>query len=127
MADELHPALVLMDINMPEMNGIEATRASSRRTLTSWWSSARPTTSRTCLRTPRRAAPGPTSTRSTLAPTSFGGCGPNAIRADSSPAERPQPGGSDQRHRAVDPGTMSRLGLPAHRAADGAERSDMLM
>src|SRR5271156_5750106 len=26
MADELHPALVLMDINMPEMNGIEATR-----------------------------------------------------------------------------------------------------
>lgn len=26
MAEELHPALVLMDINMPEMNGIEATR-----------------------------------------------------------------------------------------------------
>lgn len=26
MADELHPALVLMDINMPEMSGIEATR-----------------------------------------------------------------------------------------------------
>jgi len=26
LADELHPALVLMDINMPEMNGIEATR-----------------------------------------------------------------------------------------------------
>jgi DNA-binding NarL/FixJ family response regulator len=26
MAGELHPALVLMDINMPEMSGIEATR-----------------------------------------------------------------------------------------------------
>jgi DNA-binding NarL/FixJ family response regulator len=26
LADELHPALILMDINMPEMNGIEATR-----------------------------------------------------------------------------------------------------
>ena len=26
MADELHPVLILMDINMPEMNGIEATR-----------------------------------------------------------------------------------------------------
>jgi DNA-binding NarL/FixJ family response regulator len=26
MAEDLHPALVLMDINMPEMNGIEATR-----------------------------------------------------------------------------------------------------
>lgn len=26
MANELHPALVLMDINMPEMSGIEATR-----------------------------------------------------------------------------------------------------
>jgi DNA-binding NarL/FixJ family response regulator len=26
LADELNPALILMDINMPEMNGIEATR-----------------------------------------------------------------------------------------------------
>jgi DNA-binding NarL/FixJ family response regulator len=26
LVDELHPALVLMDINMPEMNGIEAAR-----------------------------------------------------------------------------------------------------
>ena len=27
LAEQLHPALVLMDINMPEMNGIEATRS----------------------------------------------------------------------------------------------------
>ena len=26
LADTLHPSLILMDINMPEMNGIEATR-----------------------------------------------------------------------------------------------------
>ena len=73
--EELSPALVLMDINMPEMNGIEATRAMVSRhpevvvILCSTYDAA------TCRPRWPRAVHAPTSTRSTWAPTRFGSSG----------------------------------------------------
>ena len=72
-------------------------------------------------RTRPRAGPGPTSTRSTWAPTCCGGCGtePRTSGSSSRPDSRRPPVRPAGPTRG--PGALPGLGLPAHRAADGAE------
>ena len=116
--EELSPALVLMDINMPEMNGIEAARTWSPDTPRSSSSCARPTTR--AISRPRwpPVVLAPTSTRSTSAPTPCGGSGkvatPGVRLGLTAPA-------LDERHRAPHLGALAELGVPAHRAADGTQ------
>ena len=80
LVDELHPALVLMDINMPEMNGIEATRriVAAHPDVVVFLCSTHDVTD-----LPRGATVSGASayvTRSTSAPTRCASCGRTAIR-----------------------------------------------
>ena len=128
MADELNPALVLMDINMPEMNGIEATRriVSSHPEVVVVLCS----TYEVGDLPPDAATSG---ARAYINKEHLGadtlrrlwdGTGLGSVRFRLRQCPRAGDTGvrrSDQRNGAGDPGALSGLRFPANRAPDGAQ------